>query len=412
MRLILSILANLCIICSIQGQDLSGKWKGYFVPNNETEGRVYNYELDIKENGNHQLTVTTLTHFLNNYSAKAVATGLHTIVTKQVSVTETHFENLKIEDKFLACLMTNFLEYSSIREHEMLQGTYISSSATTGKDCGGGSVYLEKTKDYNEWAVSKKITEKKPKTTAPTKVTMTVNNKVLAVGKEKANAGSPVISTNAKVANPRQQIAAITNVNIIENKPLKAATEKNIITNRKDTKSNQVADQTAAINKSAIDNNNNHNQSDEVITQNVTIDSEKKQATNFQVIPWVLVGRENKLVKRIITNNKRISIDLYDNGTIDNDTIMVYDNKQLIVANKRLSYKAIHIDLNFSESDDEHEIIIVAQNMGTVPPNTALLVLKDGNLRQEYFITSTNKMNAKLIITYQPIIDPAKPAQQ
>ena len=74
MRLILSILANLCIICSIQGQDLSGKWKGYFVPNNETEGRVYNYELDIKENGNHQLTVTTLTHFLNNYSAKAVAT--------------------------------------------------------------------------------------------------------------------------------------------------------------------------------------------------------------------------------------------------------------------------------------------------------------------------------------------------
>jgi hypothetical protein len=127
-----------------------------------------------------------------------------------------------------------------------------------------------------------------------------------------------------------------------------------------------------------------------------------KQGNGFQTIPWVLVGRENKLAKKIATSSKQFSIDLYDNGTIDNDTIIVYDNKKLLVSKKRLSYKAIHLEFSLSEIMNEHEIIIVAHNMGTVPPNTALLVLKDGITRQELFITSTNKTNAKIIISYVP----------
>ena len=79
-----------------------------------------------------------------------------------------------------------------------------------------------------------------------------------------------------------------------------------------------------------------------------------------------------------------------------------YDNKKLLVSKKRLSYKAIHLEFTLSEVINEHEIIIVAHNMGTVPPNTALLVLKDGDRRQELFITSTNKMNAKIIVSYTP----------
>ena len=143
-----------------------------------------------------------------------------------------------------------------------------------------------------------------------------------------------------------------------------------------------------------------------MITENETIttatavqNSIRNQPIN---LPWVLVGRENKLVKKIITNSKMISIDLFDNGTIDNDTIIVFDNKKLLVNKKRLSYKAIHLEFNFTDNIREHEVIIVAHNMGTVPPNTALLLFKDGKNRQEYFITSTNKINAKLLIVYEP----------
>jgi hypothetical protein len=145
---------------------------------------------------------------------------------------------------------------------------------------------------------------------------------------------------------------------------------------------------------------------DEVVVENeaaptstTTQNSIRNQPIN---LPWVLVGRENKLVKKIITNSKMVSIDLFDNGTIDNDTIIVFDNKKLLVNKKRLSYKAIHLEFNFTENSREHEVIIVAHNMGTVPPNTALLLFKDGKNRQEYFITSTNKINAKILIVYEP----------
>ena len=116
-----------------------------------------------------------------------------------------------------------------------------------------------------------------------------------------------------------------------------------------------------------------------------------------QILPWVLVGRENKLVKQVTVNSSSISIDLYDNGTIDNDTIMIFDNKVLLLENKRLSYKATHFDVNFNKDNNRHEIIIVAHNLGTVPPNTALMVVKDGTSRQEIYITSTLSVNAMII---------------
>lgn len=132
---------------------------------------------------------------------------------------------------------------------------------------------------------------------------------------------------------------------------------------------------------------------------NETSASQNTSATKSsgQILPWVLVGRENKLVKQVTVNSSSISIDLYDNGTIDNDTIMIFDNKVLLLENKRLSYKATHFDVNFNKDNNRHEIIIVAHNLGTVPPNTALMVVKDGTSRQELYITSTLSVNAMII---------------
>ena len=43
-----------------------------------------------------------------------------------------------------ACLMTNFLSYRNMRGYEILEGTYTATNEISGKDCGGGKVYLEK----------------------------------------------------------------------------------------------------------------------------------------------------------------------------------------------------------------------------------------------------------------------------
>jgi type IV secretory pathway VirB9-like protein len=45
---------------------------------------------------------------------------------------------------------------------------------------------------------------------------------------------------------------------------------------------------------------------------------------------------------------------------------------------------------------------MVADNLGRIPPNTALMIVTTGGKRYELFIASTEQRNAKVIIEYQP----------
>ena len=356
----------------LSAQNLTGRWQGSFIANGDAMINNYSYELVIKESTNHQITAQTITKRGDQFYASAFAKGIHSTRTQLVQIEETSFEQIKKASELEACLMSNFLTYKNINGHEILEGSYMSTIVDGQRNCGSGKVFLEKVSSLlaisNPKIENKKIdTQKKKPIFAQKPIT---NN-------------NPTPSKNTKLNIPN----TLTNVSISANKIPPSVDKKNI-----QTPANPIIE----------------TDSDEVIVENETIpittaaqNSIRNQPIN---LPWVLVGRENKLVKKIITNSKMISIDLFDNGTIDNDTIIVFDNKKLLVNKKRLSYKAIHLEFNFTENIKEHEVIIVAHNMGTVPPNTALLLFKDGKNRQEYFITSTNKINAKLLIVYEPPI--------
>jgi hypothetical protein len=348
-----TLLLFLCIISvHLSAQNLTGRWQGSFIANGDAVINNFTYELIIKENANHQITAQTITKRADQFYASAFAKGTHSIRTQLVQIEETSFEQIKIANELEACLMSNFLTYKNINGHEILEGSYMSTVVGGQRNCGSGKVFLEKVSSL-----------------------LTVNNPKV----DKKNKATPSKSTKIDAPN------TILNASISANKIPPSVEKKNI---------------------QATVNSTIETDTDEVVVENeatptstTTQNSIRNQPIN---LPWVLVGRENKLVKKIITNSKMVSIDLFDNGTIDNDTIIVFDNKKLLVNKKRLSYKAIHLEFNFTENSREHEVIIVAHNMGTVPPNTALLLLKDGKNRQEYFITSTNKINAKILIVYEP----------
>lgn len=389
------------IFSTLSAQELTGKWKGYFIPNNDPEGRVYIYDVDIQESNNHQITANTYTHLSGSFSAKALAKGFHSVKTQLVSITETKFEDVNILGNMQACLMINYLNYSNLQGRGILQGTYISSNPNATQDCGGGKVYLEK--DF--------IIEKLDKNSF-SKIKSKQFQKEFSKNKETSISKNQ----NDKLNHP--------NIQLSRNTPFKKSLENNtddksrIATNSTILNNANKENKIIAINKSAMTTNVNPSNllKESISTTDVTktpIDAkqstekleplaEETDTRNNQNIPWVLLGRENKLIKHIVTSNKKITIDLYDNGTIDNDTINIYDNKQLISNKRRLSYKAIHLEVDFSNGVKEHEIIIVAHNMGTIPPNTALFVLNDGDTRQEYFITTTDKVNAKFEFVYKP----------
>ena len=378
------------------GQDLTGKWRGYFTPSNELDGKIVTYEIDIKENPDHSLTAKTYSRISNNFTANAMATGMHSENTQLVSITETRFDKKKLVGNFEACLMTNFLSYRNMRGYEILEGTYTATNEISGKDCGGGKVYLEK-----EGPIVKEFTAK---TSVPT---TTNANKIIAKEKlakttslQKENKTTPAKQT----AIAKKELIQTNNSKLTNSTKPSTTTKLNSTTKSNATKAS--ASQTPSIQNTSIQTAtaptsavNALQENTKAASINETSASQNTSATKSsgQILPWVLVGRENKLVKQVTVNSSSISIDLYDNGTIDNDTIMIFDNKVLLLENKRLSYKATHFDVNFNKDNNRHEIIIVAHNLGTVPPNTALMVVKDGTSRQEIYITSTLSVNAMII---------------
>lgn len=119
---------------------------------------------------------------------------------------------------------------------------------------------------------------------------------------------------------------------------------------------------------------------------------------HFPPPPAVLVNRTNALVKRIETTAGEIQVALYDNGQIDGDTVSIYHNNVLIKSQARLSEKPISFTIAVNPNEPYHEIIMVANNLGAIPPNTSVMVITAGNARHEVFISSTEQKNAKVVI--------------
>ena len=428
MRSLLFLMLALVQFSPLHAQDLSGKWKGYFIPNNDPESRIYIYEVDIIENENHDLNVVTYTNLSGNFSAKALATGFHSVNTKLVSINETKFEDINIVGDMQACLMMNFLTFTNNRGRGILQGTYISNNEKGTRDCGGGKVYLEKEGLIKKIAnsvvktVAKNANTKNAKTPIPStsanKTTTAVVSKIpstIVKSKESSsniiskpvansvanNAGNTIPKTNTSTQLKSPAPTSINSPVTVkkDGSTITSLTPLNNNTVLANTPVSKVADPVVINISTATKDSDSRKPNNDAKSESLTGNNNPGN-NNDETLPWVLLGRENKLIKRLTTSSKKITLDLYDNGTIDNDTIIIYDNNKVIANLKRLSYKAIHVELEFTTG--QHDIIIVAHNMGSIPPNTALVVLNDANNRQEFFITTTNKVNAKFEFVYKP----------
>ena len=46
-------------------------------------------------------------------------------------------------------------------------------------------------------------------------------------------------------------------------------------------------------------------------------------------------------------------------------------------------------------------MIMVGENLGSIPPNTALMIVNDGDKRYQVYLTSDNKKNAMVRFIYE-----------
>lgn len=137
------------------------------------------------------------------------------------------------------------------------------------------------------------------------------------------------------------------------------------------------------------------------VAEKVTVDAPLKlvsQKISLVPAPTVLKQRTNQLFKQIKADAGELRIDLYDNGQIDGDTVSVYHNNVLIVDRQALSRKPITFRINVSSGQPVHELVMVANNLGSIPPNTSLMTVTAKDKRYEVYISSTEQANAKVVV--------------
>ncbi|MFT3679179.1 MAG: hypothetical protein QM791_02830 [Ferruginibacter sp.] len=126
-----------------------------------------------------------------------------------------------------------------------------------------------------------------------------------------------------------------------------------------------------------------------------------KAQPNPVPVPSIFKTRDNPIVQKIETTSPEITVDLYDNGEIDGDTVTIYHNNALVIAHAGLSAKPVTLKIKVDENNPHHELVMVADNLGSIPPNTSLMIVTTKEKRYEVFISSSEQKNAKVVIDWK-----------
>lgn len=335
---------------------LTGIWRGYFKNTPNSFNSKVQFEVQIDEAKNKSLKGVTYSYKSTVFYAKASLQGLYMASSNNLIFSEIKMLEQKIADNSEPCLMTCYLEYTKMGNLETLEGTYTSVNINDKGDCGPGIVYLEKVAESDFYKEDFLVNREHKNENVRGKKIMPLNS--VPNFEQKRNVPPVVKNSSPPVIEPKK-------IPVPAEPPAKA--EKGI---------------------AAADPKN----------------AEPQKEITKPVIPTpkIIKERENAVVKVLTTNSPNITIQLYDNGQIDHDTISVYHNNELVVSRKMLSYQPITINIKSDILTKHHEFVMVAENLGEIPPNTALMVITSGGKRHELFITSTEQKNAKVIVEYTP----------
>ncbi|RYY39790.1 MAG: hypothetical protein EOO08_08955 [Chitinophagaceae bacterium] len=107
--------------------------------------------------------------------------------------------------------------------------------------------------------------------------------------------------------------------------------------------------------------------------------------------------RQIYTVQTVTVASDSIQIALYDNGLVDGDSVSVVLNGEPLLRNVKLSEQAVRHTIKLPAGND-YELVLMAENLGTLPPNTGLLVVTDGAERYNVYFSADLNTNARIII--------------
>lgn len=108
-----------------------------------------------------------------------------------------------------------------------------------------------------------------------------------------------------------------------------------------------------------------------------------------------------KKITEIEVEHPQIQVQIRDYLREDNDTVSVYLNRKLLASKKRISKKALIIPLTVRPGVS-NELLIYADNLGQVAPNTSEMYVVDGKKSYRIMIESDKQKTAAVYLRYTP----------
>jgi hypothetical protein len=332
-------------IASGQAQKLSGQWTGGF--GSGSLGRTeYVLELEIKGSRVSGYSYTYFTGYRKNYYVICRLSGSYDKGSKSLVVKEEAKVKSNTPPDFQDCLQIHTLTYlKGADKREVLVGKW--KPARPQDDCGSGQTELERKQLVKVVPSAKTPAVAAKDSKSPVKPSSTTTPKTTPPPAAKATPPQkPTAPPVAKKSTPPVQTRP--QPTVAENKP-------------------KPVDNTLPA-------------------------TEKPKAPSTSDPDNGKLGQRSKQVIRTIdVEEKTFRVDLYDNGQIDGDTISVFFNNKLVVSRQRLTTEPISINITIDENRSDNELVMFAENLGTIPPNTALMVLTISGKRYEVNITSSEQ---------------------
>ena len=108
--------------------------------------------------------------------------------------------------------------------------------------------------------------------------------------------------------------------------------------------------------------------------------------------------RKIETIQSVYYKSDSLVLTLYDNGEVDGDTVSVLMNGQVIMPMQGLSTRAIRKTIYITkDTPDSIQLIMYAENLGSIPPNTGLLVVHDGEDIYEIRFSGDYQKNAAIV---------------
>ena len=138
----------------------------------------------------------------------------------------------------------------------------------------------------------------------------------------------------------------------------------------------------------------------EVTKAEVVVIKKEPQQTSTQKPTKAAADIDKRIIETIQSvyyKTDSLELTLYDNGEVDGDTVSVLMNGEVIMPMIGLSTNAVRKKISTLNTGDSIQLIMYAENLGLLPPNTGLLIVYDGTVRHEIRFSGNLQKSAAIV---------------